>query len=441
MGGDLNLKKSWHPSLLRNQERVWAEEKRALEERKRIEQLRREREEERQIQELQRLQEASGKGRQLNRVDWMYQAPSSATGHYAEEMEGYLLGKRRIDGILLKNDESKKLEKGTDVVAANATPPPVNNPRDTMAKVMADPLLEIKKREQAAYENMVKESVRRSQHIRDKDRDRDRGDRDRERRRDRGDRDRSRDRDRSHRRSRHGDEDTHRSHRHRSHRHRSRSPLSPDRADRKRGMIELTEMREIDGMIAEMSAETVIGAMIVGVRETAEQIGKTETVIPADTRAVVTDMTTPHGESLMKIVRHLLDAAIITPIDASQRTGAMESSSRGNDRRDNKEPKDSNPRERTWNTRDEAAGNKEKDLEEERKKKLAEMMSNADELEQKRLQRIVEVTAMEEKEREADEKQRSERGRFVGQLHRQLQEDSLDDRIRRSRGGLERMED
>jgi hypothetical protein len=66
MGGDLNLKKpyriymnrkflltllfrSWRPSLLRNQEKLWAEEKRALEERKRIEQLRRERDEERQI--------------------------------------------------------------------------------------------------------------------------------------------------------------------------------------------------------------------------------------------------------------------------------------------------------------------------------------------------------------------------------------------------------
>jgi len=93
------------------------------------------------------------------------------------------------------------------------------------------------------------------------------------------------------------------------------------------------------------------------------------------------------------------------------------------------------------NTRDEAADNKEKDLEADRKRKLAEMMSNADELEQKRLQRIAEVTAMEEKEREADEKQRSERGRFVGQLHRQLQEDNLDDRIRRSRGGLAKMED
>ena len=69
-----------------------------MEERKRIDQLRRERDEERQIQELQRLQEDSGKARQHNRVDWMYQAPSSATGHYSEEMEGYLLGKRRIDG-------------------------------------------------------------------------------------------------------------------------------------------------------------------------------------------------------------------------------------------------------------------------------------------------------------------------------------------------------
>jgi hypothetical protein len=93
------------------------------------------------------------------------------------------------------------------------------------------------------------------------------------------------------------------------------------------------------------------------------------------------------------------------------------------------------------NTRDEPADNRGKDLEADRKRKLAEMMSNADELEKKRLKRIAEVTAMEEKEREADEKQRSERGRFVGQLHRQLQEDNLDDRIRRSRGGLAKMEE
>jgi N-terminal domain of CBF1 interacting co-repressor CIR len=29
-GGDLNMKKSWHPLLLKNQERVWIEEKKAV---------------------------------------------------------------------------------------------------------------------------------------------------------------------------------------------------------------------------------------------------------------------------------------------------------------------------------------------------------------------------------------------------------------------------
>ncbi|TPR09910.1 PQ loop repeat family protein [Aspergillus niger] len=164
MGGDLNLKKSWHPSLLRNQERVWAEEKRALEERKRIDQLRRERDEERQIQELQRLQEGSGKPKQIQRVDWMYQEPGAGGaggGMYAEEMEGYLLGKRRIDGVLLKKDggETEGLKKGAEFNATLGGGGAVAqaNPRDTMAKVLADPLLEIRKREQAALEGMVRE--------------------------------------------------------------------------------------------------------------------------------------------------------------------------------------------------------------------------------------------------------------------------------------------
>jgi hypothetical protein len=69
------------------------------------------------------------------------------------------------------------------------------------------------------------------------------------------------------------------------------------------------------------------------------------------------------------------------------------------------------------------------------------MMSNANEMEETRRHRIAEVTAQEEKQLAADEKQRSERGRFVSGLHRQLQEDSLDERIRRSRGGLAKMED
>lgn len=68
-------------------------------------------------------------------------------------------------------------------------------------------------------------------------------------------------------------------------------------------------------------------------------------------------------------------------------------------------------------------------------------MSSASELEETRRQRVADVTRMEEKQRAEDEKHRSERGQFMSGLHRQLQEDSLDERLKRSRGGLSRMEE
>lgn len=114
MGGDLNLKKSWHPHLRKNQERVWKEEKSALEERKQIEKLRKEREEERQIEELQKMQEAAGGKTITKRVDWMYAGPSGDGAGVSEEREGYLLGKRRIDQLLQSND-TQNLQKGAAV--------------------------------------------------------------------------------------------------------------------------------------------------------------------------------------------------------------------------------------------------------------------------------------------------------------------------------------
>jgi hypothetical protein len=44
------LKKSWHPVLMSNQKRVWAEENKALEERKKTDQVLKERAEERALQ-------------------------------------------------------------------------------------------------------------------------------------------------------------------------------------------------------------------------------------------------------------------------------------------------------------------------------------------------------------------------------------------------------
>ncbi|KAF2091288.1 putative Pre-mRNA-splicing factor CWC25 [Saccharata proteae CBS 121410] len=163
MGGDLNLKKSWHPHLMSNQKRVWEEEKKALDERKRIDQMKKEREEERAIQDLQAMQEAAGGKKRLNRVDWMYSGPSSGETGTTEEKEAFLLGKRRIDN-LLKSAETEKLKKGAGeesfAVAQNANPV-----RDMASKIREDPMLAIKKQEQAALESIASDPVKRRQKL------------------------------------------------------------------------------------------------------------------------------------------------------------------------------------------------------------------------------------------------------------------------------------
>ncbi|KAI9796061.1 MAG: RNA-splicing factor [Candelina submexicana] len=160
MGGDLNLKKSWHPVLMSNQRRVWEEEKKALDERKRTDQMLKERQEERQIQELQQMQEAAGGRKRVDKVDWMYSGPSSGQAGTTEEMEGYLLGKRRVDG-LLKGTEHTKLEKkaaeDSFMALQNA-----NTLKDTASKIREDPMLAIKRQEQAAYEALM---ARRRAHV------------------------------------------------------------------------------------------------------------------------------------------------------------------------------------------------------------------------------------------------------------------------------------
>lgn len=101
------MKKSWHPLLMKNQERVWLEEKKALEEKKKLDQLRKELEEERQVQELQRLQEQqTGKIRQ-DKLDWMYATPATGGGPSANDLEDYLLGKKRVDKMLIGNENEK----------------------------------------------------------------------------------------------------------------------------------------------------------------------------------------------------------------------------------------------------------------------------------------------------------------------------------------------
>jgi hypothetical protein len=249
MGGDLNLKKSWHPVLMSNQKRVWEEEQKALEERKKIDQIRREREEERQIQELQDLQEAAGGKKRQSRVDWMYNGPSSGQAGTTEEMEGYLLGKRRIDG-LLKGNETQKLEKNTTEDSFLATQN-ANTARDTASKIREDPMLAIKRQEQAAYEAMMNDPIKRKMLLKAAGQEESQsGDREHKRRkhhhRHRDERERDRDRDRDHRRrhrSRSRDSDEDRRHRHRSHRSRRHDDDDYNRSRRRSPSVSRSRSR------------------------------------------------------------------------------------------------------------------------------------------------------------------------------------------------------
>ncbi|CEL57000.1 Pre-mRNA-splicing factor cwf25 OS=Schizosaccharomyces pombe (strain 972 / ATCC 24843) GN=cwf25 PE=1 SV=1 [Rhizoctonia solani AG-1 IB] len=155
-GGDLNMKKSWHPLLMKNQERVWLEEKKALEEKKKLDQLRKELEEERQLQELQRLQEAQTGKKKVEKLEWMYATPATGGGPSANELEEYLLGKKRVDQML-KGDESAKVGASHKnfIAVQNA-----NNVRDTAAKIREDPMFAIKQQEQAEYAALMSNPLR-----------------------------------------------------------------------------------------------------------------------------------------------------------------------------------------------------------------------------------------------------------------------------------------
>lgn len=155
-GGDLNMKKSWHPLLLKNQERVWLEEKRALEEKKKLDQLRKEKEEERQLQELQRLQEEQTGKKRTEKLEWMYATPATGTSTNTNDLEDYLLGKKRVDKILIGDEHAKLGASHKSFIATQNA----NTPRDVAAKVREDPLLAIKQQEQAAYQALMSNPLR-----------------------------------------------------------------------------------------------------------------------------------------------------------------------------------------------------------------------------------------------------------------------------------------
>ncbi|XP_072927867.1 pre-mRNA-splicing factor CWC25 homolog isoform X2 [Hemitrygon akajei] len=145
-GGDLNLKKSWHPQTLKNVERVWKAEQKHEAEKKKIEELQRELREERAREEMQRYAEDSGAmKKKSDRLDWMYQGPCAMVNR-----EEYLLG-RPIDKYATDKivDEESGPSSDTGLLPGSIfSATGANSALDMASKIREDPLFTIRKREE-----------------------------------------------------------------------------------------------------------------------------------------------------------------------------------------------------------------------------------------------------------------------------------------------------
>ncbi|KAI8911843.1 Pre-mRNA splicing factor-domain-containing protein [Gorgonomyces haynaldii] len=152
-GGDLNLKKWWHPGTMKNQDLVWQKEKQKQAEERKLELLRKEKDEEKNREELERL---TGKKKKQIQMEWMYQqAPTASTGYIDEEKELYLLGQKRIDDVAP--------EKAQEVVKTNAQFTyglQANTARDIQQKIREDPLFAFKRQEQASLQAILNNPLR-----------------------------------------------------------------------------------------------------------------------------------------------------------------------------------------------------------------------------------------------------------------------------------------
>ena len=60
------------------------------------------------MQELQRLQEESTGRKRTEKLEWMYATPATGSGANKNDLEDYLLGKKRVDKLLI-GDENEKV--------------------------------------------------------------------------------------------------------------------------------------------------------------------------------------------------------------------------------------------------------------------------------------------------------------------------------------------
>ncbi|XP_017858301.1 PREDICTED: pre-mRNA-splicing factor CWC25 homolog [Drosophila arizonae] len=173
-GGDLNLKKSWHPHTMKNQERVWKAEQAKQEEQRKLDDLRKEINEERDREELRRIGENSGVLNSSNggeaKLEWMYKNSAELINR-----EEYLLGRKIDKSFEQLQAEEKRQEQNTlgvkqsiNHVEHECVPFSIREYRnmqsteqvDMQRKTMEDPLMLIKQREMESRRKLLENPVK-----------------------------------------------------------------------------------------------------------------------------------------------------------------------------------------------------------------------------------------------------------------------------------------
>ncbi|KAK2868234.1 hypothetical protein Q7C36_000105 [Tachysurus vachellii] len=157
-GGDLNLKKSWHPQTLKNIERVWKAEQKHEAERKKIEELQKELKDERAREEITKYAQETGAVKKKDeRLDWMYQGPGGQISR-----DEYLLG-RPIDKQITEQYEEPESGPSAET---GLLPGSIFNSTasvstlDMACKIREDPLFEIRKREEEKKRSVLTNPVK-----------------------------------------------------------------------------------------------------------------------------------------------------------------------------------------------------------------------------------------------------------------------------------------
>ncbi|XP_011304403.1 pre-mRNA-splicing factor CWC25 homolog [Fopius arisanus] len=164
-GGDLNLKKSWHPSTMKNMEKVWKAEQQDSREKKKIAELKRDIEMEKDREDMTRyaMQQGVIAKKEDKKLDWMYKGPNQGINR-----EDYLTGKaidKTFEQQAQAERDAERNRMPSNHVEYECVPPSLrffsgSEQVDLQKKLQEDPLYAIKKKEMESRTQLLKNPVK-----------------------------------------------------------------------------------------------------------------------------------------------------------------------------------------------------------------------------------------------------------------------------------------